>query len=230
MSLQLDDSHRPSGGSSSLRPKPSVPPPPPPSLRSRRRLRSSLTAWVLATLLAVVVGLALFLVFTGRLELKPVGDMAEIAEAAERVAQDLNLADPSEEGAEKPQDKPAHTPVETGLPATLTPAFDKLVSADSREERTAGVDALLAEEHQEEVPSYVRHMALLQRAKTCEQKREEVGALADLADVRALPVLRRLADRPHTGCGKRKKEDCFACLRKPLAALIKKLETQKPTQ
>ena len=227
MTLELSDPLRvtPLG----LRPKPSIPPPPPPSIRSRRRLRSSLTAWVLASLLAVVLGIAVFLVATGRLQLKPAGEMVEIAQAAERVAQDLNLAEPGEQDdEERPLDKAPRAPVNTGLPDKLAPAFDKLVRADNREERAAGVETLLAEEHEDAVPSYVRHMALLQRAKTCEQKREEVEALTDLADPRSLPVLKRLANRPHSGCGKRKKEDCFACLRKPLASLIKKLETEQP--
>jgi eukaryotic-like serine/threonine-protein kinase len=209
---------------SSLRPRPSVPPPPLPSVRSRRRLRSSLMAWVLASLLALVVGAAMFLVVTGRLELKPAGDMAQIAEAAEGFAKDLQLSPDEDEpvgGA-----VPART-VETGLPPALAPAFDKLVSADNREQRAEGVDTLLAHEPVAEVPTYVRHMALLQKAKTCEQKREQVEALAALADPRSLPVLERLSNRSRTGCGKKKREDCFACLRKPLTALIKKLEATK---
>jgi len=204
-----------------MRPKPSVPPPPPPSMRSRRRLRSSRTAWVLASLLALIVGGATFLVVTGRLELKPAGDIKQMAEAAERAVQDFNLA-PS---AHTERAKAAEPPVETGLPPSLAPAFDKLTRADSREERAEGVDALLTHEPVAEVPAYVLHMALLQKAKTCEQKREQVEALAELGDPRSLPVLERLADRGRSGCGKRKREDCFGCLRKPLTALIAKLET-----
>ena len=204
-----------------LRPKPSVPPPPPPSLRSRRRLRSSRTAWVLASLLALVVGGATFLVVTGRVELKPAGDIKQIAEAAGRAVQDFQLA-PS---AHSERAKAAAPPVETGLPPSLAPAFDKLTRADNREERAEGVDALLTHEPVAEVPAYVLHMALLQKAKGCEQKREQLEALAEIGDPRALPVLERLAERGRTGCGKRKREDCFGCLRKPLAALITKLET-----
>jgi hypothetical protein len=164
---------------------------------------------------------ATFLIVTGRLELRPAGDIKQIAEAAERAVSDFKLS-PTAHSAPAKAAEPA---VATGLPPTLAPAFDKLVRADNREERAEGVDALLTHEPVEDVPSFVRHMALLQKAKTCEQKREQVEALAEIADPRSLPVLERLADRSRTGCGKRKREDCFGCLRKPLTALITKLET-----
>ncbi|MDB4990729.1 MAG: Serine/threonine protein kinase [Myxococcaceae bacterium] len=209
----------------SQRPRPSVPPPPPPSIRSRRRLRSSLTAWLLTSLLGVVIALAVFLVATGRVQLKPAGDIVDIAQAAERAVQDLNLSEPSSD--EPSSKKHTQAAVNTGLPASLSPAFEKLVSADSREERAEGVDTLLAHDPSE-VPKYVRHMALLQKGKTCELKLEQVEQLDELSDARSLPVLQRLAARPRVGCGKRKKEDCFACLRKPLSALIKKLEALSP--
>ena len=208
-----------------LRPKPSVPPPPPPSIRSVKRLRSSRAAWLLATLLAVVIGAAVFLVATGRLELRPKGDIADIAQAAERSFQDDTTDATDDEDVAEKEDAPR---VDTGLPEALVPAFDKLTRGATKEVRAEGGDALLAPSSEVEVPAYVRHMALLQRAKTCETKLDEVQELAAIDDVRSLPVLRRLAARSHTGCGKKKKDDCFACLRKPLAALIKKLESQKP--
>jgi eukaryotic-like serine/threonine-protein kinase len=212
------------------RPKPSVPPPPPPSLRSRRRLRSSLTAWALASLLGLVVGVAAFLILTGRLQLKPAGDMAEIASAAERFSQDLDLAPDEDDKPEVPSAQPVEpqkVSFETGLPEVLVPAFEKLAFGTTKDTRNQGIDALLGHQPESEVPAYVRHMALLQRGKTCEQKRDEVDALAELADSRALPVLQRLADRSRSGCGRKKRDDCFACLRKPLSALLKKLEGAK---
>ncbi|HEY6879050.1 MAG TPA: serine/threonine-protein kinase, partial [Polyangiales bacterium] len=206
-------------------PKPSVPPPPPPSIRSTKRLRSSRTAWAIASLLGLIVGAAAFLVLTGRLQLKPAGDIADIASAAEKVAQELDLAPDEDDDKAPVREHPAST--DTGLPAALVPEFDKLAYGTSRDARNEGIDALLGHQPESEVPAYVRHMALLQRGKTCEQKREEVEQLSGLADARSLPVLLRLADRPRTGCGKKKKDDCFACLRKPLNALIKKLEASK---
>jgi eukaryotic-like serine/threonine-protein kinase len=204
-------------------PKPSVPPPPPPSLPSRRKLRSSRTAWVIASLLGLIVAAALFLILTGRLQLKPAREIAEIASAAEKVAQDFDLDDDDD----KAEPAAAHQAVDTGLPAALAPAFDKLAYGGSKDERNEGIEALLGHQPSSEVPEYVRHMALLQRAKTCEAKRDELEALEKLDDARALPVLQRLADRPRNGCGKKKKDDCFACLRKPLAALLKKFEAKK---
>ncbi|HEX5658499.1 MAG TPA: serine/threonine-protein kinase [Polyangiales bacterium] len=198
--------------------KPSVPPPPPPSIRSTRRLRSSRAAWGIASMLGLIVAVAFFLILTGRLQLKPAGEIAEIASAAEKVALDLDLDD-------EPASATAHqASVDTGLPAALVPAFDKLAYGGNKDERNEGIEALLGHQPASEVPEYVRHMALLQRAKTCEAKRDELEALAKLDDPRALPVLQRLADRPRNGCGKKKKDDCFACLRKPLGALLKKLD------
>ena len=85
---------------------------------------------------------------------------------------------------------------------------------------------MLAPENKRQVPSYVQHIALLQRAKTCEQRRAQVEALAELGDQRALPLLTRLASRPRTGCGKKKRDDCYACLRKPIEVAIEKLKAQ----
>ena len=66
-------------------------------------------------------------------------------------------------------------------------------------------------------------MAYLQLAKTCEEKRSEILQLGDLKESRALPLLIRLAQKPKVGCGKKKREDCFGCLREPLEQLISEL-------
>jgi serine/threonine-protein kinase len=222
--LPRDQSVRPPPGRNTPTkgPKPSVPPPPPPSIRSKRRLKSSLTAWAVASLLGLIVGVAVFLIATGRLQLKPAGDIADIASAAEKAAQDF-VVDEEDEPAPA-RERSAIT--DTGLPAALVPAFDKLAYGGNKDERNEGIEALLGHQPESEVPAYVRHMALLQRGKSCEAKKDEIDALAQLDDARSLPVLQRLADRPRSGCGKKKREDCFACLRKPLAALIKQLEAQ----
>jgi serine/threonine-protein kinase len=222
--LPRDQSVRPPAGRNTPTkgPKPSVPPPPPPSIRSKRRLKSSLTAWAVASLLGLIVGVAVFLIATGRLQLKPAGDIADIASAAEKAAQDF-VVDEEDEPAPA-RERSAIT--DTGLPAALVPAFDKLAYGGNKDERNEGIEALLGHQPESEVPAYVRHMALLQRGKSCEAKKDEIDALAQLDDARSLPVLQRLADRPRSGCGKKKREDCFACLRKPLAALIKQLEAQ----
>ncbi len=203
--------------------KPSVPPPPPPSIRSTRRLRSSLTAWAIASLLGLIVSVALFFFVTGRLQLKPADEASQLTPVSEKQEPDL---EEDEKVAPPAQvERPASS--DTGLPVSLVTAFDKLSYGGSKEERNEGIDALLGHQPASEVPDYVRHMALLQRGKTCEQKRDEIDALAQLDDPRALPVLQRLADRPRVGCGKKRRDDCFACLRKPLAALLKKLEAKK---
>ena len=70
----------------------------------------------------------------------------------------------------------------------------------------------------------------LQIAKTCAEKRSEIEQIGETKDPRALPALIRLAQKPRFGCGKKKKEDCFACLREPLDALIADLEQSSTTK
>ncbi len=211
------EEHRAPTTSTPPRAKPSVPPPPPPRFSSRFSSRSVRAAWVVAALLAGILAVGVFLVATGRLELRPRKEVAEMAEAAERVAEELQLA------PARPVPAPAAASADAGATAPLTAAIEDLVRPEtSREQRAEAVETLLS--RADEVPRYVRHMALLQNAKSCEQRREQVDILSELGDARALPLLQRFADRPRTGCGKRRKEDCFACLRQSLAEAIQKLQ------
>ncbi len=201
------------------RAKPSVPPPPPPRFSSRLRLRSLRAAWILAALLAGILGVAVFLVVTGRLELRPRKEVAEMAEAAERVAKELQLAPAPATHAAATSANAA----DAGAAVPIATAIEELARPDTpREKRAEAVETLLA--HRDEIPRYAQHMALLQSAKSCEQRREQVEILSEIGDARALPLLQRFADRPRTGCGKRRKEDCFGCLRKSLASAIEKLQ------
>ena len=191
----------------------------------RLLVRSSKTAWVFASLLLSIVLAAVFLVATGRIELKPRG---EVAVVAQRVAEQLNLpeAEPVQ-GAPGPVEELG--PSRTGLPRSLETTFEKLVQAETREDRTSAADAILAHVPLEEIPAYVRRMAYLQMAKTCEEKRSEINQLAELKETRALPLLIRLSQKPKVGCGRRKREDCFGCLRAPLEQLISELERSPAT-
>ena len=119
---------------------------------------------------------------------------------------------------------PAEPPTKTGLPAALEPDFDRLVAAEEREERVSAANAMLSHLPIEEIPAYVRRIAYLQLAKTCQQKRDEIAELAEIGDPRALPLLVRMSQKPRSGCGKKHREDCLACLRKPLQDLIDELE------
>jgi len=190
----------------------------------RLLVRTSKTAWVFAGLLLAIMAGAVFLVVTGRVELKPKGDVAAVAQ---RVADQLNLPAP------RADSKHAGVVEElgasrTGLPRSLETTFEKLVQADSREDRTTAADAILSHIPLDEIPAYVRRMAYLQLAKTCEEKRSEISQLAELNEPRSLPLLVRLSQKPKVGCGKKRREDCFGCLRAPLERLIADLESSAP--
>jgi hypothetical protein len=150
---------------------------------------------------------------------------------AQRVAEQLNLPQPVDDppsiGEPTAQ---ALGPSATGLPRALEATYDKLLEAAAYEERSDAADALLGHMPADEIPAYVRRVARLQIAKTCAEKRSEIEQIGEVKDPRALPALIRLAQKPRFGCGKKKKEDCFACLREPLDALIADLEQSSTTK
>jgi hypothetical protein len=184
-----------------------------------KRRRGSRTAWLVTLLVTSILGGVVFLVATGQLEIRPQG---QVADMAQKVAQELNLPSPVASG-ERADDAPS----KSGLPASLEPAFARLVAAESRDERVEAANAVLGHMPPDEVPVYVRRMAYLQLAATCAEKRDEIEKLAEIGDSRVLPLLVRIAQKPRSGCGKRRREDCLACLRKPLEDLIEALEKKR---
>jgi serine/threonine-protein kinase len=181
----------------------------PPSRRQRAVPR---LAWLVTALLAAILVGVGALVATGRLELRARGDIAAMAN---QVAERFNLP-----LAAEPISK-------SGLPAQLDASFARMVAAEERDERRAAANAILSHAPPDDVPSYARHMAYLQLAKSCHQKRLEVVRLADLGDPRALPLLLRLSARPRMGCGRKRREDCLSCLRDELASAITRLEERR---
>ncbi len=179
--------------------------------------KSSRTGPLITLLLTTILGGVVFLVATGQIEVRPQGQVAEVAQV---VAKQLNLPPPQPAAVEEPPP----TSTKTGLPAALEPEFERLVAAEERDERVTAANAMLSHLPIEEIPTYVRRIAYLQLAKTCQQKRDEIAQLAEIGDPRALPLLVRLSQKPRTGCGKKRREDCLACLRKPLQDLIDELE------
>jgi hypothetical protein len=175
---------------------------------------------LLTLLVTTILGVAVFLVATGQLQVRPQGQVAEVAQ---KVAEGLNLASP----VAKSSDDRASADTKTGLPAALEPSFQRLIAAEERDERVEAANMMLGHLPLDEVPSYVRRMAYLQLAKTCSEKRDEIAQLAEIGDPRALPLLVRLAQKPRSGCGRKHREDCFACLRKPLEELIDVLERKQ---
>jgi serine/threonine protein kinase len=182
----------------------------------RLLVRHSRAAWVFSGLLAAILLTGVLLVATGAIELRPKGGVAAVAQQVER---ELNLPAGALSG-----------PTKSGLPASLEPSYDKLLLADTREERVEAANAVLSHTPPAEVPTYVRRMANLQLAKTCEEKRLAIEQLAEIKDVRSLPLLVRLAQKPRTGCGRKHREDCLDCLRAPLEALIAELESGASAQ
>ncbi|MFT3925333.1 MAG: protein kinase [Myxococcales bacterium] len=186
-----------------------------------KKKRGSWVAWLITLLLTTILGAAVFLVATGQIEVRPQGQVAEVAQV---VAQQLNLPPPKPADADH-ESEPSG-PTKTGLPAALEPDFERLVAAEERDDRVNAANAMLGHLPIEEIPQYVRRMAYLQLAKTCPQKRDEITQLAEIGDARALPLLVRMSQKPRNGCGKKHREDCLACLRKPLEDLIDVLEKQ----
>jgi serine/threonine protein kinase len=176
----------------------------------RLLVRHSRAAWVFTGLLAAILLTGVLLVVTGAIELRPKGGVAAVAQQVER---ELNLPAGALSG-----------PTKSGLPASLEPSYDKLMVADTREERLEAANAVLSHTPPTEVPTYVRRMANLQLAKTCEEKRLAIEQLAEIKDIRSLPLLVRLSQKPRTGCGRKHREDCLDCLRAPLEGLIGELE------
>jgi serine/threonine protein kinase len=180
-------------------------------------LKSMRRAWLITLFMATLLAAAVFLVVTGQIEIRPHQDALETVET---VAKGLNLPEPVIQKVREAQ--AAQT--KSGLPPDLDTAYDKLLTADGREERVEAANKLLMHKPSEEVPSYVRNVAQLQLGKTCAEKRRELAPLKELADPRALPALIMLSQKPRGGCGRRHREDCLACLREPLAELIDELE------
>jgi serine/threonine-protein kinase len=221
--VPLRHSRTPAGSAASVRPS-SAPgvatskasagsgrPGPTSSKPPRLLVRQSKAAWAVTGLVSAILLAAVVLVATGAIELRPKGSVAAVAQ---QVAQELNLPP----GALGQLSK-------SGLPPSLEPTYDRLMLADTREERIEAANEVLSHEPPTEVPTYVRRMANLQLAKTCEEKRQAIEQLAEVKDVRTLPLLVRLSQKPRTGCGKKHREDCLDCLRAPLEALISNLET-----
>jgi hypothetical protein len=153
-------------------------------------------------------------VLSGLVELRP---RREVAEVARRVADGLSIPSGQEAAQEAPADpRPLAASPRTGLPPELDPAFDRMVEGLTRDERVEAASELLAHQPIDQVPAYVRRMAYLQIGKHCAEKRDEVLALRELGDARALPLLMQLAARPREGCGRKHREDCLGCLRNEL--------------
>jgi eukaryotic-like serine/threonine-protein kinase len=126
-----------------------------------------------------------------------------------------------------PQRAAPPPPKPAALADSVRPLLRSLVEGASRDERVSAAQALLLHVPVDEVPAYGRAMAHLQLAETCLQKKEQLTTIAAVDDPRVLPVLITLAQRKRSGCGPRGKDDCLACLRPELEALVSHFETMQ---
>lgn len=210
---------QPATASSAGKPrKISVPPPPLPSLSPPAKSSSGRLVWILSTLLVAIVGGAAALISTGYLELHPpdsiTRDMGPTP--GERAAAEVEATHAEPTRAKSPPQK---------VVGARDPAADAREQAEPKEQARAPSEATDKTVAKKGVtsPLFTQYVAKLNRYKTCDGKRAMIEALGELGDPRAVAVLKKIASRPRTGCGKKRREDCFGCLRKPLEQALEKL-------
>ena len=123
---------------------------------------------------------------------------------------DLSVAGDSKTGA-------AAAPIPTsGLPESLEPALQELLHGTSPRDRAAAARQVMQHSSAGPVPDYAKHIAQLELAETCAEKKAALTSLNRLGDTRVRPVLSRLSSQSAKGCGPRKDRDCLGCLRAEL--------------
>ena len=75
------------------------------------------------------------------------------------------------------------------------------------------------------LPDWNQLTIQLRHAVGCEDNHAWIMKIADLGDPRALGALRRFSALPKTGCGPKKAEDCYECLRYDLRLAIERLQS-----
>jgi hypothetical protein len=110
------------------------------------------------------------------------------------------------------------------IPRELQKSADVLINSKQPKPRLKAANKILSYQPSAQIPKFLIAAARLRKAQTCLAQEAIVLELARIADPRALPVLRQLADRQRLGCGPRKNRDCLACLRSELTLAIEKLE------
>ena len=106
--------------------------------------------------------------------------------------------------------------------------YDLTTTAGVRRElKKAASDALYTMAAQNAASSALKVLLALEHAKTCEETRALLPSIERDADTRSIPVLSAM--HSNVGCGKKKRSDCYACLRSGLQlentiAAVKKRE------
>lgn len=112
------------------------------------------------------------------------------------------------------------------IPSELEKHADALVSSKNSKVRIKAANKILAYRPASRVPKYLLQLSRLRKSQTCSAQKQALLELAEIADPRALPVLRQLSAVRKVGCGPRKARDCLECLRRELTHAIEKLERQ----
>ena len=106
--------------------------------------------------------------------------------------------------------------------------YDLTTTAGVRRDlKKAASDALYTMAAQNAASSALKVLLALEHAKTCEETRALLPSIERDADTRSIPVLSAM--HSNVGCGKKKRSDCYACLRSGLQlentiAAVKKRE------
>ncbi|MEZ4429337.1 MAG: serine/threonine-protein kinase [Nannocystaceae bacterium] len=194
----------------------------------KRNVRLLLIILLLLPLVAVALVLALRGGDEPREEPPPIAEQAPAkAPPVDPPPKDTGDAEDDTALEETTDDTPEdETTGGAALSPELTAALEVLLHDEDRAARRKAASALL--EHEAELPDYVRLTARFEDMDSCEGKRDVIFELKGLGDPRALPNLELLAAVRKRGCGKRKRSDCWGCLRKPLGETIKALSAASP--
>ncbi len=117
------------------------------------------------------------------------------------------------------------SPETPAIPVELEVPIKMLFGSDvSKKERQAGAAKIRSFEPEDALPVYVRASATLVLEKKCKVKKAIVNRLRELDALEAMPVLLAL-DGDRKSCGKRKRrKDCYTCLREDLARTLGRFE------
>jgi serine/threonine-protein kinase len=96
-----------------------------------------------------------------------------------------------------------------------------------RDLKKAALDALFTMAAQTAASPALKVLLALEHAKTCEEKRALLSSVENDGDARSIPLLSAM--HSNVGCGKRRRSDCYSCLRNGLQlentiAAVKKRE------
>jgi len=109
------------------------------------------------------------------------------------------------------------------------PAETLLRVADRDARRTAG-EAIAGAPPQDlaQLPKYLRHLAALDAADSCNEGKRGLVEIMEENDLRALPALKVLGASPQDQCSsRRRRTDCYGCMRQDLQMAGAILEMQK---